>query len=69
MLVRTAAMIATLAIFNSSASAKTCEQIAQACTKQGGAPATCFEESRMKRCKSTGTYAAPNGTAYPADKR
>ena len=69
MIVRTAVLIATLAAFTSSASAKTCEQMAQACTKQGGAPASCFDESRMKRCKSTGTYTAPNGTAYLTDKK
>ena len=69
MLIRAVALVAILFVTSSAVSARTCEQIAQACTKQGGVPATCFEESRMKRCKSTGTYTAPNGTAYPADKK
>jgi hypothetical protein len=68
MLIRAAALVAILLVSSSAASARTCEQIAQACTKQGGVPATCFEQNRMKRCKSTGTYTAPNGTPYPADK-
>ncbi|MEQ1697773.1 MAG: hypothetical protein ABL901_18230 [Hyphomicrobiaceae bacterium] len=69
MLNRAMSMIAIFLSFTSAASAKTCEQLAQACLKQGGVPTTCFDENRMKRCISTSTYSAPNGSAYPASKK
>jgi hypothetical protein len=69
MIVRVLSLIAALVATSSAASAKTCEQLAQACLKQDGVPATCFEENRMKRCLSTGTYSAPNGKTYPVGKK
>lgn len=59
---------AALLVLATPASAKSCEDLAAACTKQSG-HAACFEAGRMKRCKSTSVYTAPDGKSAPADKK
>lgn len=67
MIVRRLAIAVGLLVLATPASAKTCEELAAACVKQAG-HGVCFEENRMKRCKSTGVYIAPDGKSVPATR-
>jgi len=67
MTVQKLAMAIAILLITTPASSKTCEELAAACVKQAG-HAACFEQNRMKICKSTNVYTAPDGKSSVASK-
>jgi hypothetical protein len=69
------AFVAVLALGAPQASARSCQQIAQACldiaVKGGYNKAEwkqkCFDSARMDTCKRTKKYSAPSGKVFDAD--
>lgn len=47
------------------AEANTCAAAAQICKQKGGSHNSCFDAERMKQCKASRIYTAPNGNTYP----